>query len=252
MSDFVISSMLTPGPHARRHLYAALHDYFPEAVCFISQIRRLYRIEDEARAMTTARHDFRQQHAPAIWEALKGKAEELQPTLLPKSRIGQALGYFLKEYDALVGYLRDGRFEIDDNLIENDIRPHRVGLQAVALHRSSRRRLAERRPLFADRELSSTRPESPRLSDRCPPAFASAQDHRDCVPPAGSLDAFVDRHQLRPSTSLTRSRTRREDARLLCLFLCFDRNCYDMYCADRLRLFKTDRWFASHYLARAS
>jgi hypothetical protein len=37
------------------------------------------------------------------------------------------VNYFLNEYHALVGYLQDGRFEIDNNLIENDIRPTAVG-----------------------------------------------------------------------------------------------------------------------------
>jgi hypothetical protein len=114
--------------HTRRHFYAALRENVPQAVWFIGQIRLLYRIEDDAREMTTgARYDFRQQHAPPIWEALKAKAEELQRTALPKSTIGRALGYVLKEYQALVGYLRDGRFEIDNNLVENDIRPTAVG-----------------------------------------------------------------------------------------------------------------------------
>jgi transposase len=114
--------------HTRRHFYAALRENVPQAVWFISQIRLLYRIEDDAREMTTgARYDFRQQHAPTIWEALKAKAEELQRTALPKSTMGRALGYLLKEYEALVGYLRDGRFEIDNNLVENDIRPTAVG-----------------------------------------------------------------------------------------------------------------------------
>jgi hypothetical protein len=41
--------------------------------------------------------------------------------------MGSALRYFLDEYDALLGYLRDGRFQIDNNLIENAIRPTAVG-----------------------------------------------------------------------------------------------------------------------------
>src|SRR5438128_2563677 len=44
-----------------------------------------------------------------------------------KSTLGKALNYFLNEYDALTGYLRDGRFEIDNNLVENAIRPTAVG-----------------------------------------------------------------------------------------------------------------------------
>jgi transposase len=114
--------------HARRRYYAALREQLPQAVWFISQIRLLYRIEDEARDLTAAaRQALRQARAPAIWEALKARAEELRPIVLPKSTMGKAVGYFLDEYPALIGYLRDGRFEIDNNLIENDIRPTAVG-----------------------------------------------------------------------------------------------------------------------------
>ncbi|MEK7675792.1 MAG: transposase domain-containing protein, partial [Verrucomicrobiota bacterium] len=35
--------------------------------------------------------------------------------------------YFLKEDTVLVGSLRDGRFEIDNNLVENEVRPSAVG-----------------------------------------------------------------------------------------------------------------------------
>jgi transposase len=114
--------------HARRRYYAALKENLSEAVWFIAQIGSLYQIEDEARDLTaTARQALRQQRAPAIWTALKTKAEALRPTVLPKSTMGKAISYFLDEYEALVGYLRDGRFEIDNNLIENDIRPTAVG-----------------------------------------------------------------------------------------------------------------------------
>ena len=73
------------------------------------------------------RYRIRQEQAPALWEAMKQHAEALQPKLLPKSTLGKAVNYFLNEYHALVGYLQDGRFEIDNNLIENDIRPTAVG-----------------------------------------------------------------------------------------------------------------------------
>jgi transposase len=114
--------------HSRRRFYAALQQNLPDAVWFISQIRLLYKIEDEARDLTAAeRHTSRQRKAPAIWEALKAKAVELQTKFLPKSTIGSAVRYFLNEYDALRGYLCDGRFEIDNNLIENSIRPSAIG-----------------------------------------------------------------------------------------------------------------------------
>jgi transposase len=114
--------------HSRRRFYAALQENLPQAVWFISQIRLLYRIEDQARDFTVQeRHAYRELNAKAIWEALGEKARELKPVFLPKSTMGKAIGYFLDEYDALTGYLRDGRFEIDNNLVENAIRPTAVG-----------------------------------------------------------------------------------------------------------------------------
>jgi hypothetical protein len=114
--------------HARRHIYKAVQENLPEAVWFITQIRALYRIEDELRGCSPAqRHVGRQEGAPQIWERLKARADELKPRLLPQSTLGKALNYFLNDYEALKGYLSDGRFEIDNNLVENAIRPTAVG-----------------------------------------------------------------------------------------------------------------------------
>jgi len=114
--------------HARRRFYVALGENLPAAAWFIHQIRLLYRIEDELRESPAAeRYRLRLEKAPAIWEAMKARAEELTVQLLPQSTLGRAVRYLLDEYDALRGYLRDGRFEIDNNLIENDIRPTAVG-----------------------------------------------------------------------------------------------------------------------------
>ena len=114
--------------HARRYFYQALEESVGEAVWFIGQIRQLYRLEDQVRGLSPAeRHRIRQAQAPPIWEGLKARALELQPQLLPKSSLGKAVRYFLNEDEPLKGYLTDGRFEIDNNLVENDIRPTAVG-----------------------------------------------------------------------------------------------------------------------------
>jgi transposase len=115
--------------HARRRFYTALLESLPNALWFITQIRELSRIEHDASDLGPgARYALRHERkAPAIWEDLKRRALEWRPACLPKSTMGKALSYFLDEYDALIGYLRDGRFEIDNNLIENAIRPTAVG-----------------------------------------------------------------------------------------------------------------------------
>jgi len=114
--------------HARRRFYQALKESVSDAIWFIAQIRQLYRLEEQIRLLGSAeRFQIRQVQARPIWEAMKNQAEELKPKLLPRSTLGQAVNYFLNDYDALIGYLKDGRFEIDNNLVENDIRPAAVG-----------------------------------------------------------------------------------------------------------------------------
>jgi transposase len=116
--------------HVRRRFHKALLESSVEAIEFIGQIRQLYQIEDEVRASSPEqRQVVRRQKAPAFWRAMKRRAEQLRaaPRFLPQSSLGKAVNYFLKEYTALVGYLRDGRFEIDNNLVENDVRPSVVG-----------------------------------------------------------------------------------------------------------------------------
>jgi len=114
--------------HARRYVLKAVKEDLPAAVWFITQIRLLYRIEDQTRHLSVQeRYERRLQQAPPIWEVMKARADELKPLLLPKSTLGKAVNYFINEYEALKGYLRDGRFEIDNNLIENSIRPTAVG-----------------------------------------------------------------------------------------------------------------------------
>jgi transposase len=116
--------------HARRKFYKALLESCSEALWFIGQMRQLYRLERELKdASPEERRQGRLQKAPAIWLAMKRRAEVLRadPRVLPQSTLGKAVRYLLNEYTALVGYLRDGQFEIDSNLVENDVRPSAVG-----------------------------------------------------------------------------------------------------------------------------
>ena len=114
--------------HSRRKFHRALKDGDRRAIWFIGQFRQLYRIEREAKDFSpAARHELRQQRAPQIWAAIKERAQELQPGLLPQSSLGKAVSYFLNEYEALIGYLQSGSYEIDNNLVENSIRVPAVG-----------------------------------------------------------------------------------------------------------------------------
>ena len=116
--------------HIRRKWYKAAEESCAQAIWFIGQIRQLYLIEDETRDLShPERKAVRRQKAPALWRAMKRRALELRANgrLLPQSSLGKAVNYFLNEYTAAVGYLRDGRYLIDNNLAENDVRPSVVG-----------------------------------------------------------------------------------------------------------------------------
>jgi transposase len=116
--------------HARRRFYKALQESVEEGLWFILKIRELYRIEDQLRdSAPEDRRRARLNTAAVIWREMKRRAEQLRknPRVLPGTTLGKAVRYFLNEYTALVGYLRDGRFEIDNNLVENDVRPSAVG-----------------------------------------------------------------------------------------------------------------------------
>lgn len=116
--------------HIRRKWYKAAEESSTQAIWFIAQIRQLYLIEDETRELSPAeRKTIRRQKAPDLWRAMKRRALELKadPRFLPQSSSGKAVNYFLNEYTAAVGYLREGRFEPDNNLVENDIRAPAVG-----------------------------------------------------------------------------------------------------------------------------
>ena len=116
--------------HARRKFHKALLESCSEALWFIGQMRQLYQWERELKdGSPQERRKGRLQKAPPIWLAMKRRAEAIRadPRVLPQSTLGKAVRYLLNEYTALVGYLRDGRFEIDSNLVENDVRPSAVG-----------------------------------------------------------------------------------------------------------------------------
>jgi transposase len=116
--------------HSRRKFYKALKESVSEGLWFILKIRELYRIEDQLKDGTPEqRHRSRLEKAPALWLEMKRRADQLKkdPRVLPGSTLGKAVSYFLNEYTAMVGYLRDGRFQIDNNLVENDVRPSAVG-----------------------------------------------------------------------------------------------------------------------------
>jgi transposase len=94
----------------------------------IRRIAGLYRIEQEAAAFDVdARHAYRQQHARPIVDELHAWLRELHPKVLGSSGTAKAIEYCLRRWSALARYLDDGRYPIDNNPVENAIRPIALG-----------------------------------------------------------------------------------------------------------------------------
>jgi len=53
--------------------------------------------------------------------------EEKSVVTLPKSALGRAITYCLNQWDKLIGFLDDGRLEIDNNRSERSIKPFVIG-----------------------------------------------------------------------------------------------------------------------------
>ena len=55
------------------------------------------------------------------------KDEYCSGKVLPKSAMGKAIGYTVERWEKLNAYFNDGSIEIDNNLVENAIRPLALG-----------------------------------------------------------------------------------------------------------------------------
>lgn len=94
----------------------------------LTLIQKLYRAEKQARKMQPEkRYEHRQCYAKPILDEMKTWLENVLPQVPPTSVTGKALHYLHNEWHKLIGYLEDGRLEIDNNAAENAIRPFVVG-----------------------------------------------------------------------------------------------------------------------------
>ncbi len=94
----------------------------------VQLIRKLYAIEQKIQSLTPdERYRTRQQQSRPQLEKIRIWLDQSLQTTLPKSALGKALGYLRNHWDALQVYITDGRLNIDNNPVENAIRPFAVG-----------------------------------------------------------------------------------------------------------------------------
>lgn len=116
--------------HARRKFDEAKGNDLARSSYALAEIQKLYALERCAKTEELTpeeRLQLRQGKAVEILIGLKAWMLENYKAVLPKSAIGQALHYSLERWDRLMLYTTNGNLEIDNNLVENAIRPVAVG-----------------------------------------------------------------------------------------------------------------------------
>ena len=116
--------------HARRKFDQALDSDRERAQQALKLFQPLYDIEREAREQNLSydqRKLLRQDKSIEKLQLLEAWLKENIIQVLPKSVMGGAIAYTLNLWPRLIRYTDDGRYEIDNNLVENSIRPVALG-----------------------------------------------------------------------------------------------------------------------------
>ena len=116
--------------HARRYFFEAQEEDPVLAGWFLRQIQLLYRVEKKlrkGRVGPAGRSARRSSESGMVLQRIKRVLGHKWKQALPRSRMGKAMAYALSNWEALILYRDDGRLEIDNNLVENAIRPTAVG-----------------------------------------------------------------------------------------------------------------------------
>jgi hypothetical protein len=121
--------------HVRRKVYEA-KDVDPErAMMLLALIRLLYDVAERIRAVPCANEAVRRTLALTmrtaesrpVMEQIKEHVARYRVEVLPKSPMGKALGYFENQWTCLSTFLDDGAIPIDNNSVEQAIRPVAIG-----------------------------------------------------------------------------------------------------------------------------
>ena len=115
--------------HARRRFdELAKANASTVALQALARMAMIYRIESQAREMTADdRLAYRQQHAQPVWDELHAWMQHERQRVPDGGAIAAALDYSLKRWNALGRFLGNGAVSVDNNHIENLMRPWALG-----------------------------------------------------------------------------------------------------------------------------
>jgi hypothetical protein len=116
--------------HARRRFLDALASDTARASAILALVQMLYRVEADARDTgldPPGIRALRQERSKPILDRIREEVELAGRTVLPKSALGDALGYVRNQWRALTRFVEDGSLAIDNNAAERALRAVAVG-----------------------------------------------------------------------------------------------------------------------------
>ena len=116
--------------HARRKFTESKDNDRERAEAMLAMMQKLYAIERNAKLLVpdfNAIRELRQKESLPVLIEMEAWLKKNLIETLPKSSIGQAIAYTMNLWPRLIRYIEDGRYQIDNNLIENSIRPVAIG-----------------------------------------------------------------------------------------------------------------------------
>jgi transposase len=119
--------------HARRKFYEALKGSQKQrglASYAIQMIKKIYEFEDlykKQKLTAQSRKQARDKDVLPLYGQLKTWCESQKPKVPPSTDLGQAISYYLTQYERLSSCLEDGRYEIDNGWCERAIRKFAIG-----------------------------------------------------------------------------------------------------------------------------
>lgn len=116
--------------HARRYFEKALDNDKIRAEFFITKLQQVYAVEKEIREENKTDEEIlvlrKEQSLPVLNELEIWLKENISQTT-PATPIGKAIAYSLSRWKKLTTYIHHAFLEIDNNLVENAIRPTVLG-----------------------------------------------------------------------------------------------------------------------------
>jgi transposase len=148
--------------HARRKLFD-LHaaTKSPIAEQALKWISALYDVEKKGKDFDcAARQQWRHEQAKPLLVAFESWLTTIRPTVAPGSSTQKALDYTIRRWPALIRYADTGNLPIDNNPVENVMRPIAIGKKNWMFVGSERagRRAASIQSLFATAKLNGLDP----------------------------------------------------------------------------------------------